>query len=73
MNYHQTDPPDRILNIREVMHLTTLSRSTILRKAGRSFPAPIRLTPSGSRVGWDSKSVDSWLKDPTGWAERDET
>ena len=68
---HQTDPPNRILRICEVIHLTTLSRATLYRKAGRSFPAPIRLTAGGGRIGWREDSVRLWLKDPTSWSATD--
>ena len=73
MNYRLKKPPDRILNIREVMILTTLSRSTLSRKSGRSFPAPIRLTAGGGRIGWREESVRLWLKDPTSWSATDNT
>lgn len=62
-------PPDRILNIRDVTRLTTLSRATVYRHAGRTFPASVRLTASGSRVGWKEQHVRDWMRDPLGWAE----
>jgi predicted DNA-binding transcriptional regulator AlpA len=63
---------DRILTCRQVRQLTSLSRATIYRaqQAGR-FPTPVRLIPSGSRVGWKEAEVRAWLADPLGWNDRD--
>ena len=56
----RTDPPVRLLRIREVQARTGLSRSTIYRWAAEGrFPPPVRL---GGRVArWVEAEVDEWL------------
>lgn len=58
--------PCRVLSIRDVIKLTSLSRATLYRMSGRSFPAPVRLTPTGSRVGWVEAEVRDWLSSRSG-------
>lgn len=51
----------RILRLPEVIHRTGFKRSSIYQmiQEGR-FPRPVKL---GARaVGWDSSSIDSWIK-----------
>lgn len=68
MSQDQASPPNRILNLREVQRLTSLSRATTFRGiASGSHPAPIKLTPGGRRVGFRESDVRAWLADPLGW------
>jgi prophage regulatory protein len=58
----------RILNIREVCALNSLSRASIYRGvAAGTFPRPVRLTSAGRRVGWRSEDVQAWMDDPLSW------
>lgn len=58
----------RVLSIRDVQRLNSLSRASIYRGiAAGTFPAPIRLTPGGRRVGWREEDIRAWLADPLGW------
>lgn len=71
---HSSEPlgegsPCRVLSIRDVIKLTSLSRATLYRMRGRSFPAPVRLTPTGSRVGWIEAEVRDWLGSRSNTAE----
>ena len=57
----------RILNIKAVIEITALSRSTIYELMNPkskyydvSFPKPIRLTEV--RVGWVSQEIDDWIE-----------
>jgi prophage regulatory protein len=54
------DPTDRFISVRQVVDLTSLSRTTIWR-AGRAgaFPRPHRLTPG--RVGFSEAAVREWI------------
>ena len=62
----RTNPPVRLLRIREVQARTGLSRSTIYAwSADGRFPAPVRL---GGRVArWVEAEVDDWLRK---WVEK---
>jgi len=54
-------PGLRILRLPEVIHRTGFKRSSIYQmiQEGR-FPKPVKL---GVRaVGWDSRAIDSWIK-----------
>lgn len=58
----------RFIPIDEVLNLTSLSRASVLRGVNRrTFPAPVRLTPTGRRVAWRHADVALWLQDPIGW------
>ena len=59
---------DRLLDIREVLRSNSLSRATVYRgiSAG-TFPAPIRLTPAGRRVGWRESDLVAWSRNPSAW------
>ena len=71
MPQNQAPPPDRILNLREVQRLTSLSRATTARGiASGSHPAPVKLTPGGRRVGFRESDMRAWLADPLGWPAR---
>ncbi|MBO37648.1 MAG: AlpA family transcriptional regulator [Rhodospirillaceae bacterium] len=56
-------PNSKILNLREVIDLTSLSESTIRRWVEtEQFPKPLRL--GGRRIGWNSTDIETWfLKD----------
>ncbi|MCG4260723.1 AlpA family phage regulatory protein [Acetobacter senegalensis] len=50
-----------LLDIKEVIKRTSLSRSTIWRRLrSRSFPQPVRL--SEQCVRWRADEVDSWIR-----------
>ena len=53
----------RILRTREVLQITSLSRTTLWRCIrGGDFPPPLRLGSSTSRcVGWRQSDVEDWL------------
>ena len=49
----------RLLNLRDVMSRTSLSRTTIYRMMARAqFPASIAL---GGRVAWIDEEVEDWI------------
>ena len=57
----------RILNIKAVIEITALSRSTIYEMMNpkskyydSTFPKPVRLTEI--RVGWVSQEINDWLE-----------
>ncbi|MEM8975215.1 MAG: AlpA family phage regulatory protein [Pseudomonadota bacterium] len=52
----------RILSVKQVMELTSLSRSQISRLASNGlFPQSIRLSPN--RVGWLEAEVFAWIEE----------
>ena len=53
--------PRRLLGIREVMHMTSLSRANIYRrlKDDPDFPRPVEI--STNRIGWHEHEVDDWI------------
>lgn len=52
---------DRMLNLRTVMEMTDLSRTTVWRRAREgTFPAPYRL--SANRVAWSLRAIEAWLE-----------
>ena len=56
---------DVILGIEEVCRRTQLSKVSIWRLSRSSesdFPRPVRLTPSGSRVGWRQSQISEWIR-----------
>ncbi len=60
---------DRLLNVREVQQMTSLSRPTIYRFIGSGrFPKPIKLSPKG-RVAWRASHIQIWIENPLGWDE----
>ena len=64
---------DRILTLQMVCEAVSLTKATIYRSiAVQKFPAQVRLTPGGGRVGWREKEVHQWLRDPSAWATRKE-
>ena len=49
-----------LLTQKQVIELTTLSRSTIRRKVeSGNFPKPIEL--GGNRIAWTKVSVEDWI------------
>ena len=72
-NYFSEYPTtsDRILNLKMVCEVASLAKATIYRSiADQNFPAPVRLTPGGGRVGWRENEIQQWLRDPSAWAVR---
>ena len=52
---------DRFLRLKEVIHITGLSRSTIYAEISKGdFPKQIKLTGSRS-VGWLESEITSWV------------
>lgn len=50
----------RVLSVRQVVEITSLSKTTIWRLGQRNlFPRPFRL--SAGRVGWAERDVLAWL------------
>ena len=51
---------NRVVGLREVSHLTNLSKTTIYRMLERKeFPAPIEI--SVRRIGWYLNDILDWL------------
>ena len=67
MNKKPHSDCDPLLPMRELIRVSSLSRSTLHRAelAGR-MPKSIQLTPGGRR-GFRQSEVQAWLKDPLGW------
>lgn len=52
--------PLRLLGLREVEHLTSLSKANIYRKINDgTFPVPVQV--SKGRVGWHHAEIDAWI------------
>jgi Predicted transcriptional regulator len=54
-----TPTADRFISLPELERIVGFKRSTIYRRAGKDFPAPIRIGPN--RVAWLSSDVDRWM------------
>ncbi|ENC2564363.1 TPA: AlpA family transcriptional regulator [Escherichia albertii] len=54
---------DRILRIKEVLHLTGISKSTLHRLIAKGrFPSSRKLTGEGGRaVGWLESEINAWI------------
>lgn len=65
MSAKLTPLPLILLNQREVLERTSLSKSTLYREiaAGR-FPEPLRISPN--RVAWPVAVIASWIASHTG-------
>jgi len=51
----------RILRIREVQHVTGLSRTTIYEKiANKTFPAQVKI--AAHTVGWRERDIEKWME-----------
>lgn len=59
---------DRFLQEKDVLELTSLSRSTLWRqiKSGR-FPPSVVI--SAGRVGWRESAVQAWQDNPGNWQQ----
>jgi prophage regulatory protein len=56
--------PSNVLSLKEVLAVTSLSRSSIYALISRgAFPRPVRLTPR--RVAWRSTDVNAWMQTRT--------
>lgn len=62
----ESEAPQRVLRLREVMDRVGLSRSTIYDRINKTsprydetFPKPVKL--GRSAVGWLESSVDHWI------------
>jgi len=63
----QTFVMNQIINLKEVIHFTSISRAKIYEMINvdskyydASFPKPIRL--SASRIGWVALEVHQWIE-----------
>lgn len=54
-----TPTADRFISLPELERIVGFKRSTIYRRAGKDFPAPIRTGPN--RVAWLASDVDRWM------------
>lgn len=54
--------PERLVKLREVLHITGLSRSRlyVLVKEGK-FPAPIAIGEGSRARGWVGSRIDEWV------------
>ena len=61
---------DRFMRERDVLEVTSLSRTTLWRviKLGK-FPRAVAISPG--RVGWRESSIASWQQDPQKWTSSD--
>lgn len=51
---------ERLMQIKEVIHITGLARSTIYARMDRdSFPRPVAVTPYCVR--WRESDIDGWI------------
>ena len=64
----QTFQMNQIINLREVIEFTSISRAKIYEMINEkskyydpTFPRPIRL--SESRIGWVAREVNQWIED----------
>lgn len=57
---------DRFMRERDVLDVTSLSRTTLWRimKSGQ-FPRPVRISPG--RVGWRESAIIAWQENPAEW------
>ena len=59
---YDTGKDDRILSLKEVCKITTLSRTQIYRlEAAGNFPRRVLLGPG--RVGWSNREILGWIDD----------
>ncbi len=63
----------RLLTKAEVLHITGLKNTSLYGLIKLNlFPAPIKLTPAGRRVAWDSRAVDAWIEERIAACQSDE-
>ena len=62
-NLVESKPPhDRLISLTEVIHKTSLAKSTIYREvSGGRFPKPV--PASAGRSAWVESEVDKWIAD----------
>lgn len=60
LNGRERISPPRVERLSSVIARTGLSRTTIWRRAGEDFPAPVRLGPNS--IAWVVTEVDAWLQ-----------
>jgi len=54
---------DRFLRLKEVLHITGLSRNTVYRRIReKTFPKQIRI--GSNSVAWRQSEIDKWMLDP---------
>ncbi|MGF6590737.1 helix-turn-helix transcriptional regulator [Pseudomonas sp. 2835] len=57
---------DRFISEKDVLEVTSFSRSTLWRQIKRGrFPASVVI--SAGRVGWRQSAVQAWQNDPDNW------
>ena len=58
---HADQPHEYLIDLKEVMRRTSLSRSVIYAKIqkGDGFPRPVHV---GRRSAWAASEVDAWIK-----------
>jgi len=53
--------PTRVIRLKEVLHLTSISESTIRRKIKKStFPLPIKI--SDRAIGWYENEIQNYIQ-----------
>jgi prophage regulatory protein len=68
INLDRPEPTDRILRLREVQQLVSVSRSTLWRwELQGQFPKRIRLSESNRNAltGWRLSNINAWMKSRT--------
>lgn len=57
---------DRFLQEKDVLEMTSFSRSTLWRQIKRGrFPPSVVI--SAGRVGWRQSAIQAWQNDPDNW------
>lgn len=60
------DRLDRFMREKEVLSVTSLSRTTLWREIKRGkFPKSVVI--SAGRVGWRESAIEAWQKNPQNW------
>jgi prophage regulatory protein len=54
-----TPTAERFISLPELERIVGFKRSTIYRRVGKDFPAPIRTGPN--RVAWLASDIDHWM------------
>jgi predicted DNA-binding transcriptional regulator AlpA len=64
---HATPAP-AFYRIRDVLHITALTRPTLYRRmAAGKFPLPVHL--GGRACAWATDALQAWINDPEGYRE----
>lgn len=62
----RSDAGPAFYRLRDVMHITALSRSTVYRRVAEGrFPAPVHL--GGRASAWQRDALQKWIDDPEGF------